>query len=146
MVRRLLNTKEELGAKNRGIVVDKYAKKLLLRGYGKEQTRRIIKNGIKGFEGKRRSRIAKGLPLRNTAAGSSKNRFLKKLIGKTTWYKRKRSSAPSVGATTATKKEAKNIKEQEQDMEPQTVLFVEFSKNGELASRLGCSLRDWPTL
>ena len=137
MVRRLLNTKEELGAKNRGIVVDKYAKKLLLSGYSKEQTRRIIKNGIKGFEGKRRSRIAKGLPLRNTAAGSSKNRFLKKLIGKTTWYKRKRSSAPSVGATTTTKKGAKNIKEEmEQDVVPQTVLFVEFSKNGELASRL----------
>ena len=31
VVRRLLNTKEELGAKNRGEVVDRYAKKLLHR-------------------------------------------------------------------------------------------------------------------
>ena len=67
-------------------------------GYNREQTRRIIKNGIKGFEGKRRSKIARGLPLRNTATGSSKNRFLKKLIGKTMWYKKKmKSTASSVG-------------------------------------------------
>ena len=42
--------REELGAKNRGEAVDKYAKKLLQSGYSKEQTRRIIVNGIKGFE------------------------------------------------------------------------------------------------
>ena len=36
MVRRLMNTKEELGASNRGAVVDMYAKKLLQSGYSKE--------------------------------------------------------------------------------------------------------------
>ena len=52
-------------------------------GYNREQNRSIIKNG---------------LPLRNTATGSSKNRFLKKLIGKTMWYKKKmKSTASSVG-------------------------------------------------
>ena len=32
MIRRLLNSKEELGAENKGAVVDRYAKKLLLSG------------------------------------------------------------------------------------------------------------------
>ena len=36
MVRRLMNTKEELGATNRGAVVDMYAKKLLQSGYSRE--------------------------------------------------------------------------------------------------------------
>ena len=138
MIRRLLNTKEELGAKNRGAVIDRYARKLLLIGFDKEQTRKIVKNGIKGFEGKKRSRLSRGLPLRNTATRSSKNRFLKKLVGKTTWYKKKnKSTAPSVGANNAAEKGAKKDKKvQEQVFEPQTVLFVEYSKNGELASKL----------
>ena len=50
MMRRLLNTKEELGAEVRGAVVDRYGAKLLRSGYSREQTQRILKNGIKGFE------------------------------------------------------------------------------------------------
>ena len=49
MRRRLLNTDEELGAEIRGAVVDQFAAKLLISGYGKEQTKKIIKNGIKGY-------------------------------------------------------------------------------------------------
>ena len=39
MIRRLLNTKEELGAENWGAVVDRYAKKLLLSGLDKIDTK-----------------------------------------------------------------------------------------------------------
>ena len=52
MVRRLMNTKEELGAEKRGAVVDRYARKLLQSGYSMDQTRKIVKNGIEGFESK----------------------------------------------------------------------------------------------
>ena len=135
MVRRLMNTKEELGAVNRGGVVDRYARKLLLSGYSKEQTRRILKNGIKGFESKRRSRLARGLPLRSTASGSSKSRYMKKLLGKTTWYKSRRNHSTGENNSTSGKG-AKNRKHEEQDVEPQTVLFVEYSKNGELANKM----------
>ena len=136
-MRRLLNTKEELGAKNRGGVVDMYAKKLLHSGYSKEQTRKILKNGIKGFEGRRRSRLEKSLPMRSTAKMSSKSRHIRKLLGKTTWYKKKRSPE-----NVKEKRSPSNIKgaaeklDKEKNMEPQTVLFVEYSKGGELASRM----------
>ena len=85
MIRRLMNVSEELGAENRGAIVDMYAKKLLQSGYKKEQTRKIVLNGIKGFENKKRSRQEKGLKLRSTAKMSSKNRHINKLLGKTTW-------------------------------------------------------------
>ena len=49
MRRRLLNTDEGLEEAVRGAVVDQYAVKLMRSGYGKEQTRKIIKNWIKGL-------------------------------------------------------------------------------------------------
>ena len=52
-VRRLLSSKEDLGAE--------------IKGYNMEQTRRILKNGIKGYIGRMRSREKKGLKLRSTA-------------------------------------------------------------------------------
>ena len=47
MVRRLLNIKDDLRATYKGAVVDKYAEKLLLSAYSREQTLRIVKNDIK---------------------------------------------------------------------------------------------------
>ena len=50
---------------------------------------------------------ARGLPLRNTASGSSKSRYMKKLLSKTTWYKSKKNHAPSVGSNTTSIKGVK---------------------------------------
>ena len=140
IIRRLLNTKEELGAATRGPIVDMCANKLLQSGYFKEQTRGILKNGIRGFENRRRSRAAKGAPMRSTAKKSSRSRLVKKLLSKTSWYRKKsnyntasqKSSnyASSVGA------ESNKSGRIEQEKEPQAVMFVECSKNGELASRM----------
>ena len=52
LVRRLLNNSEELGAGSKVEIVDNYSQKLSNGGYRGEQLRRIILNGIKGYEGK----------------------------------------------------------------------------------------------
>ena len=135
MIRRLLNTREEMGATNRGAIVDGYARKLLQSGYSKEQTRKIVKNGIKGFESKRRSRAAKGVPMRSTAKKSSRTRLIKKLLSKTSWY-RNRNNKDAAGSYNTTSKKGAESKMKEQDREPQTVLFVEYSKEGELATSM----------
>ena len=67
VVRRLFNIREELGAANSRALVEKYAVKLQQSGYTREQTKKILINGIKGFEKKRRSRLAREGKLRNTA-------------------------------------------------------------------------------
>ena len=136
MVRRLMNTKEELGATNRGAVVDMYAQKLLQSGYAKEQTRKIVKNGIKGFESKRRSRIAKNQPVRRTAGRSLKSRHVKKLLGRSTWYKKSSNTttADQEYNNTTTNPGKRVKKEKEQAREPQTILFVDYTKNGELTA------------
>ena len=86
-------------------------------------------NGIKGFERKRKMR---GEQVRRTAKKSSKSRHVKKLLSKTTWYKKKSSpdnNSRGKGGGAA-------VKNKEQEQEPQSVLFVEYSRNGELASRM----------
>ena len=137
MRRRLLNTNEGLGEAVIGAVVDQYAVKLMSSGYGKEQTRKIIKNGIKGYERKKMSRMKRGLSLRSTAEKSMKDRYKKKLLEKSNWYKKRRihendDEKPNPRSRKPVKKEAK----EKPRLEPKTILFVEHTRNGELATRL----------
>ena len=55
-VRRLLTTREDMGAQYKGAVIDQYARKLLHSGYSMDQTKKIIKNGIKGYIGRKKNR------------------------------------------------------------------------------------------
>ena len=49
LVRRLLNTRVELPAKYREELIERYGSKLMTSGYGMEQTRKILLNGVKGY-------------------------------------------------------------------------------------------------
>ena len=71
-------------------MVDQYASKLIASGYGLEQTRKILLNGIKSYETRRRNRQKLGLKLRSTAKRSQGSRIKKKLLGKSSWYKSKK--------------------------------------------------------
>ena len=70
LIRRLLNTSEELGVGARCTVVDQYNQKLLNSGFRREQTRKILLNSIKGYEAKKQRRATEGRSLRSTAQGS----------------------------------------------------------------------------
>ena len=50
LTRRVLNTSEALGVEEHVKVIDKYIQKLINSGYALEQVRKIIINGIKGYE------------------------------------------------------------------------------------------------
>ena len=142
MIRRLLTTKEDLGADVKGAVVDQYATKLLHSGYTREQTRKILKNGIKGYIGRKKNRERAGKKLRSTANESRSSRYMKKLLGKTSWYRKKgrnneNTQEQEEGSRKGTKAKSKEQKKRgEQEQEHKTVMFVEFTKNGELAGNL----------
>ena len=74
LIRRLLNTSEDLSKEYREHVVDEYGKKILNSGYTREQAIRILVNSIKGYENKRRRRIKEGRRLRTTAKESRSGR------------------------------------------------------------------------
>ena len=48
VIRRMMNTSEELSINERLKVVDEYARKVVNSGYGLKQTREILVGGLKG--------------------------------------------------------------------------------------------------
>ena len=53
VIRRLGNTKEDMGAEVIKDILDRFSQKLVNSGHNEEQTRRIILAGIKGGEGRK---------------------------------------------------------------------------------------------
>ena len=137
LIRRLMNTNtcESLGLEEKSRIVDQY-KKIRNSGISIDQTRRIIVNGIKGYESKKRRREKEGRPLRSTAAKNRCSRLRSKLLEKSNWFKRKGNRNDN--AATSKGKIKKDKKGQEQvDMLPtKSVFFVENTEEGELMSRM----------
>ena len=114
-VRRLLNTSESKGAETREQIIDQYARKLRASGYSREQTRRILLNGIKGYEGTLKRSREHGKSLRTTAGRSRLNRYKKKLLNKTNWVKKgaEKQQNEKVGSNKRTHKEPPHKEQQE---------------------------------
>ena len=89
LLRRLLNNSERLGAEAKRMVVDSYAQKLRNSGYKGDQLKRIVLNGIKAYEGKRRRCFENGRNLHRTSKDSMGGRIRKKLLGKADWFQKK---------------------------------------------------------
>ena len=136
MVRRLLNTSEDLEGEHLIEITDNYAKKLHNSGYQRDHIRKIILAGVKGYGAKLRRSKEQETPLRRTSEESEGARTRTKLIGKSTWFKKKRSSQ---GSKTGSRRNGgppgKGAMEHPTST-PSTVLFVEQTPDGKLASKL----------
>ena len=143
MVRRLMNTSEMLGAEVINGIIDTYAQKLTNSGFGMGQVRKIILNGIKGFKNKKRRRTENSGRLRRQAKDSHNSRIRKKLLGKSSWFKgaagaNKKEQYSKMRSTTSTTKGAAAEKHPSkvQQLATKSVIFVEQTNGGELASRI----------
>ena len=140
LMRRLLNTQEDLDTTEKTSVIDGYAQKLLNSGYNLAKTRKIVLAGIKGYSRKIRKCKEEGRPVYRTAKESSGNRNIKKLLGPQDWFKRKRSrqeedSEDSQEEWTRCWKKIKKTNDF-QEIKTRSVIFVEHSKGGGLAKKL----------
>ena len=144
LTRRLLNTSESLGLEDRVKVVNDYSQKLLNSGYGQEQVRRIIINGIKSYERKfEESMRAGGRKLHRTSGESSGLRNRKKLLDKSEWFKRKRPAKREEQDDRHQPKPRSGQRCMEQqlkagpishnNLQTRSVLFVEQTPGGKLA-------------
>ena len=137
LVRRLLNTQEKLGAKQGAEVIDQYAQELRNSNFSKEQTIRIICNGIKGYEGRKKKRAASGRLLRSTASGSKQTRIKTKLLGKSTWFKKSGSSSKSMYEDGNKAKQSRQEGAAQKGAHRHKISsVVEHTKEGELARRM----------
>ena len=118
----------------RNRVVDGYGKKLLNSGYSMEQTRNILVNGIKGYEGRKRRCMVQGRRLKRTAKESQEERSRKKLLERSSWYKNG-SKKDYYGSNRGSSCKSKKSNGEEHNVK-KSVLFVENTRNGELAAQL----------
>ena len=151
LTRRLLNSSESLGNKERVRVVDVYTQKLINSGYGVEQIRRNVINGIKGYERKLKESKEGGRRLHRTSAESSGKRAKKKLMDKTEWFRNSKKKTGEGNPADDIEPNKTGIKNKEKNSEKQkkpqnvgssasqmnirtrTVIFVEQTRNGQLA-------------
>ena len=77
LVRRMMNTKEDLPDSFRATIIDKYGVKLMTSGYSKEQSRRILVSGMKGYLRKkeRRKQAGRGGRIHLTSQESQQSRI-----------------------------------------------------------------------
>ena len=155
LTRRLLNTSESLGDDERIDVINKYSQKLVNSGYRVEQIRKVIINGIKGYERRlRESMRPGGRRLHRTAKESSGRRMRKKILDKTEWFRKKKTtteqekgcesnSKGQIPTTSHRKKHDKivdkltNDKKIPQDsIKTRSVIFVEQTRDGILAREI----------
>ena len=136
MVRRLLNTKEELPSTYREEIVEKYGRKLFSSGYSRIQTKEILINGIKGYRNKVKRRKLNGRNRIHFTAEESRNgRVKKKMIGRTLWYKNRRNRKDGNG-TDGRKCSPRDQREGDEELNTRAVLFLDQTPHGELSRRV----------
>ena len=113
-------------------------------GFGMEQVRKIVCNGIKGYESKRRRCLKNGWKLHRTSTMSQGARMRKKLLAKSSWFRRsKKGSKEEETHSMGGKKKKYKSREQKHgsNVKAKSVLFLEQSPDGSLAKMMREVLR-----
>ena len=142
LIRRLLNCREGLPPSYRAKVIDEYGRKLRTSGYELEQTRRILLNGMKGYQTKSVRRMKEGGRIHRTAQESSKGRWKKKLIGKSTWFKGSKNDNGGRVDNMKGGAEVKRGATSTKQLKTRAVIFVEQSPGGELAKQVRVKMQE----
>ena len=130
MIRRMKNTSEDVPDEERRKIVDNFYWQLKISGYSDEQSRKIIKAGLIGYE-KLLLKCKQGnAKLHRSAEEGWETRKKKKLLGKSNWFKTKRRRGKN------SFQKYNNNNKRNQSPEVVTVLFVNQTPNGALAKSL----------
>ena len=87
VVRHMRNTSERLDISERVKVVNKFRQRMANSGYSKQQAKRVVISGLKGYEGVRRRAVKSGVRMHWSAKSGAEGRNIKKLLAKTSLYK-----------------------------------------------------------
>ena len=140
MVRRLASTDPRQENSTRVKVVDQFARKILTSGYSLQQTRRIILGGIRGWRRRLERAKEESRSLYRKASSCQESRLRKKTLGKSTWFRKRKKKGDQAAAQDRGRKGRGGKpgvgRDDDKQLPTRSVLFVENSKDGELARRL----------
>ena len=139
VIRRMANTMDGLERGEYVTILDAYCQKLINSGYREPQIRRIVIAGIKGWRAKVRRCQEEGRKVRRSAKDSLGKRLRTRLIGKSTWFKRRKGNKkmePHGRGNQVGANRSSNTTTTTPPTNPKSVLFVDQTPGGELASKL----------
>ena len=139
IIRRMLNTCEQVPQEERNNIIENFISKLKRSGYRQDQVKNIVEAGLIGYERKLEKARASGQGIHRSAKSTEGQRYKKKLLDKNKWFKKKRNEQEEKTESTAPKKrknDGAGVKGKRDEKTPLTVLFVPKTQGGELAKRM----------
>ena len=119
-----------LGLDERLAVIEQFTEQVLMSGYSREQTVKIVTAGLVGYENMKVTAEKSGCGLHKNAAEGAVERRRKKLIGKSSWFK---SAPKSKTRETGPRRRKAGVTKPQT---PVSVLFVSQTPLGALAGKL----------
>ena len=87
----MLNCSEYVNIDDRREVIDNFCQKMINSGHSVEEAKINLVSGLKGWKSKVERSKTNNTPLHRSASESSRSRRFKKLVGKSSWFKNKKS-------------------------------------------------------
>ena len=134
LIRRCKNTSEMLPVEERLAVIDRFTEQVLACNYSKEQAKKIVIAGLVGYENMKIAAEKAGGSIHKGAAEGAVERRLKKLVGKSSWFKGSSKQRTRLETTGRRKTGAGGAPDK--PLTPVTVLFVPQTPQGALANKL----------
>ena len=149
VIRRLDAFNETVGIEMKVEALDIFCQKMINSGHSISTVRSVLVSGVKGYDRRVARCKASGIPLHRSAAQSSGARRTKKLLAKTQWFRQEsgeteqdgQQARPGAwgGEEQSSKKQRgvpRRVAEQAKQPRITTVLFVEFTRGGELQKKM----------
>ena len=135
VIRRMKNTSLDVDMKERISIINKYHKRLQRSGYELQQIKKIISAGLLGWERIKKIAAESGGNINRSASETFIKRNTNRLLGKSTWYRRKKNKKEDkkVG-----KKVYKKKREEKKDekLRVKSVIMVPKTKDSLLAKSM----------
>ena len=135
VIRLSKNTSEDVSLETRVAIIDDFQHRLELSGYSLQASRRILVSGLQGYERIKRLAAKTGGYINRPARMGEEGRRLKKLLGKSNWFKKKRKKQQEEGPNQRGRKKTNGQKDKPPPRVT-SVLFVPKTRHSELQRRL----------
>ena len=145
VIRRMSNISEKISIEEKVQVINSFTQELKNSGYNRKRAREIVVCGLMGLERKRMRRKREGQPFHRPGKMTAGKRNRKKLTGKTDWFKTKsrdieeeemKKRELKERIMEPEKKEKAGQSTTKRGKDPQSVMFVPYTPNSELAKEL----------
>ena len=145
VIRRMSNISEKISIEEKVQVINTFTQELKNSGYNRKRAREIVVCGLLGLERKRMRRKREGQPFHRPGKMTAGKRNRKKLTGKTDWFKTKsrdieeeemKKRELKERIMEPEKKEKAGQSTTKRGKDPQSVMFVPYTPNSELAKEL----------